>query len=106
MEGLIPFLLHALRKQRPQHSYRCLSDCSNRSYHLLVGPDSLDSPEGSSHRRTLSEFHPPPPVELAPNFSHSRSFGKGSVLLAAPPSASGSLKQIGSGSSTANLRRR
>lgn len=56
MEGLIPFLLHSLKKQRPRNSYRSLSETSNRSYHPLMGPDSL---EGSSHRRTRSEFQPP-----------------------------------------------
>ncbi|KAK9287244.1 hypothetical protein L1049_015657 [Liquidambar formosana] len=56
MEGLIPYLLHAVKKQRPRHSYRCLSEGSNRSYHVLIGSDSY---EGSSHRRTRSEFHPP-----------------------------------------------
>ncbi|VFQ94243.1 unnamed protein product [Cuscuta campestris] len=51
MEGLIPYLVHALKKQRPPHHHalgRCLSDASNRSYHLLVGSDS---PDGSSRRR-------------------------------------------------------
>uniref|UniRef100_A0A2N9EXY1 Uncharacterized protein n=1 Tax=Fagus sylvatica TaxID=28930 RepID=A0A2N9EXY1_FAGSY len=56
MEGLIPFLLHAIKKQRPQNSYRCLSEGSSRSYHLLNVADSLS---GSSHRRTRSEFQPP-----------------------------------------------
>ncbi|KAM1002982.1 hypothetical protein ACFX2I_003371 [Malus domestica] len=60
MEGLIPFLLHAIKKQRPQHKFRSFSvseSNSNRSYHLLIsGQDSL---EGSSHRRTRSEFQPP-----------------------------------------------
>nr|GLL23753.1 uncharacterized protein LOC104094238 [Ipomoea trifida] len=59
MEGLIPYLLHAMKKQKSphsrRHSFRCLSDTSNRSYHLLIGADSA---EGSSHRRTFSDFQP------------------------------------------------
>ncbi|KAM3291431.1 hypothetical protein P3S67_019720 [Capsicum chacoense] len=57
MEGLIPFLLHAMKKQEPQHkSFRCHSDTSNQDYHMLVGGDSV---EGSSHRRTQTEFQSP-----------------------------------------------
>lgn len=54
MEGLIPLLIRAVKKQRPQHAYRCLSVSENstgRSYHLLLA-------DGSSHRRTRSEFNP------------------------------------------------
>nr|GMC87716.1 probable beta-D-xylosidase 5 isoform X2 [Ipomoea batatas] len=50
MEGLIPYLLHAMKKQKQPH---------NRSYHLLIGAD--DSADGSSHRRTFSDFQPPAP---------------------------------------------
>ncbi|CAH9058016.1 unnamed protein product [Cuscuta europaea] len=52
MEGLIPYLIHAIKKQRPNHQSfgRRLSDASNRSYHLLIGAESGD---GSSHRRSL-----------------------------------------------------
>ncbi|KAL7119122.1 hypothetical protein ACP275_02G043700 [Erythranthe tilingii] len=57
MEGLIPFLLRAVKKQKPQNAYRCLSENSiGRSYHLLLAGDSVD---GSSHRRTRSDFQPP-----------------------------------------------
>ncbi|TMW96831.1 hypothetical protein EJD97_006709 [Solanum chilense] len=57
MEGLIPFLLHAMKKHKPhQKTFRCLSDTSNRSYHMLIQAESM---EGSSHRRTRSEFQPP-----------------------------------------------
>ncbi|KAK4800282.1 hypothetical protein SAY86_020769 [Trapa natans] len=56
MEGLIPYLLQAVKKQRPQHAYRCLSDSSNRSYHLIAGNESFN---GSSHRRNASEPLPP-----------------------------------------------
>lgn len=58
MEGLIPFLLHAMKKQKPHHTYRSLSEGSTRSYHLLNAA-AADSLSGSSHRRTRSEFQPP-----------------------------------------------
>ncbi|CAA2999700.1 Hypothetical predicted protein [Olea europaea subsp. europaea] len=80
MEGLIPYLLHAMKKQRPQHSYRSLSENSTRSYHLLRGGESV---EGSSHRRTRSEFQPPSVDFLEQRssgleyFSHAKSFSKG-----------------------------
>ncbi|XP_059644266.1 uncharacterized protein LOC132286025 [Cornus florida] len=103
MEGLIPFLLHTLKKQKPHNSYRCLSDSSNRSYHMLIGLDSLD---GSSHRRTRSEFVPltveffhkqqrqqQPGLE----FSHSRSINGGSVLT---NSATNGRSQIGATTNT------
>ncbi|KAJ9175154.1 hypothetical protein P3X46_013733 [Hevea brasiliensis] len=57
MEGLIPYLLHAMKKQRPYNSYRSFSEGSSCSYHLLVGGG--DSFNGSSHRRTRSEFQQP-----------------------------------------------
>lgn len=57
MEGLIPYLIHAMKKQKPgaQRSYRSFShsESSNRSYHLLLASD------GSSHRRTRSDFQAP-----------------------------------------------
>ncbi|KAI3774667.1 hypothetical protein L1987_49226 [Smallanthus sonchifolius] len=52
MEGLIPFVMHAMKKHRLHNSYRSLS----ASYHLLDGSVAA---EGSSHRRTRSEFQPP-----------------------------------------------
>ncbi|XVE93505.1 hypothetical protein REPUB_Repub01dG0198500 [Reevesia pubescens] len=58
MEGLIPYLIHAMKKQKPRHSYRSKSVGSNRSYHLLMGQSQQESMEGSSHRRTRSEFQP------------------------------------------------
>ncbi|KAF9665936.1 hypothetical protein SADUNF_Sadunf16G0177000 [Salix dunnii] len=60
MEGLIPYLLHSIKKQRPRNSYRSLSIGSSRSYHLLMGGDQGESLNGSSHRRTRSEYQPPP----------------------------------------------
>ncbi|OMO73877.1 hypothetical protein CCACVL1_17090 [Corchorus capsularis] len=61
MEGLIPFLIHAMRKQKPHHHYRSISvgSSTSRSYHLLMGQSQAESVEGSSHRRTRSEFQPP-----------------------------------------------
>ncbi|KAJ1388357.1 hypothetical protein SESBI_39184 [Sesbania bispinosa] len=50
MEGLIPYIIHAIRKQKPHHSE---SSNSNRSYHSLLGSDSF---RGSSHRRSRSDF--------------------------------------------------
>ncbi|KAM6558301.1 hypothetical protein CsatA_027540 [Cannabis sativa] len=69
MEGLIPYLLHALKKDKPRNSYRSFSDTSNRSYHRLSNESIHNLAEGSSHRRTRSEFQPPPAL----NFSEQRS---------------------------------
>ncbi|KAF5814142.1 hypothetical protein HanPI659440_Chr03g0113051 [Helianthus annuus] len=54
MEGLIPFLLHAIKKPRPHNNYRSVSAGSTPSYHVLGGADA--NVERSSHRRTRSEF--------------------------------------------------
>ncbi|CDO97278.1 unnamed protein product [Coffea canephora] len=72
MEGLIPFIIRSLRKQRPGNSYRSLSDTSNRSYHLLLGGEQSVELEGSSHRRTRSECQQP-----SSDFSEQRSGGTG-----------------------------
>ncbi|KAF8081749.1 hypothetical protein N665_0868s0005, partial [Sinapis alba] len=51
MEGLIPYLIHAIKKH---HRYRSMSVGSSCSYRpLMMGQ------EGSSHRRTRSEYKPP-----------------------------------------------
>ncbi|CAN1141421.1 hypothetical protein LINPERPRIM_LOCUS25487 [Linum perenne] len=60
MDGLIPFLIHAMKKHnKPAHhhlrSFKSFSEGSTRSYHLLVGDSSFN---GSSHRRTRSDFQP------------------------------------------------
>ncbi|OIT08596.1 PREDICTED: uncharacterized protein LOC109230867 [Nicotiana attenuata] len=88
MEGLIPFLLHAMKKQKPHHNtFRCLSDTSNRSYHMLVGADSI---EGSSHRRTRSEFQPPVTVDFL-ELSQPKSFNyRGSSLVSPVSNKNGS----------------
>lgn len=57
MEGLIPYLLRAIKKQKGYNSYRSLSEGSTRSYHVLL--NAQDSTTGSSHRRTRSEFQRP-----------------------------------------------
>ncbi|KVI01926.1 hypothetical protein Ccrd_019805 [Cynara cardunculus var. scolymus] len=57
MEGLIPLLMHAMKKQRPHNNYRSLSVGSTRSYHVLVGADA--KVEESSHRRTRSALQSP-----------------------------------------------
>ncbi|KAF5448268.1 hypothetical protein F2P56_028822 [Juglans regia] len=57
MEGLIPYLLRAIKKPKGYNSYRSFSEGSTRSYHLLL--NAQDSANGSSHRRTRSEFQPP-----------------------------------------------
>ncbi|CAK9150070.1 unnamed protein product [Ilex paraguariensis] len=110
MEGLIPFLFQALKKPRPHNRYRSFSETSTRSYHLLVGGDSV---EGSSHRRTRSEFQPPTFDVLQQNsgveyLSNSKSFSRGSVLSPGNPNG---FKQIGSNanyqvSKGTNLNRR
>ncbi|KAK3035723.1 hypothetical protein RJ639_033425 [Escallonia herrerae] len=103
MEGLIPFLLHTLKKQRPHNSYRSVSASSSRSYHLLSGAGGGDSADGSSHRRTRSDFQPLDLSKMGSGLDyappHSRSFNKGSPVATAS-SANGSRK---TGSNTTNL---
>ncbi|KAK1417554.1 hypothetical protein QVD17_26683 [Tagetes erecta] len=77
MEGLIPFVMHVMKKQRLHNSYRSLS----ASYHLLDGSVSA---EGSSHRRTRSEFQPPKAdyLQQKPGFGYdvqSMNFNKSST---------------------------
>ncbi|KAJ0077529.1 uncharacterized protein LOC116141790 [Pistacia vera] len=85
MEGLIPYLIHVVKKPRPQKGYRSLSDSSShQSYHLLGGGESLEG--SNSHRRTRSEFLPPP-VEFLENrsgneFVRQRNVNKGPVRSA------------------------
>ncbi|KAE9584496.1 hypothetical protein Lal_00021721 [Lupinus albus] len=47
MEGLIPYVIHAIKKQKPeiimdQNLSPHNSDTSNRSYHLLLTSDSFN----------------------------------------------------------------
>ncbi|KAL3515368.1 hypothetical protein ACH5RR_022270 [Cinchona calisaya] len=66
-----------MKKQKPAlHGYRSLSDSSNRSYHFLLGGGE-QSNEGSSHRRTRSEFHQP---QCFDNFLEQHSSGAGTRL--------------------------
>ncbi|XP_051144238.1 uncharacterized protein LOC127260527 [Andrographis paniculata] len=61
MEGLIPFLVRAVKKQRPQNAYRCLSDNSTgRSYHLLVAGGGSGGDDG----RIRCDLQPPATAEL------------------------------------------
>lgn len=91
MEGLIPFLINAVKKQRPHHhSYRSLSAGSSRSYHLLIGGDQ--SVEGSSHRRTRSEFQPPS-LDLLEQKSLSRDSNSNNIRISTPSNASNLLRQ-------------
>ncbi|KAH6767054.1 hypothetical protein C2S52_018037 [Perilla frutescens var. hirtella] len=70
MEGLIPFLIHAIKKQTPPNSYRCLSENSttSRSYHLLLADGGGGG--GSSHRRTRSDFQLPSTVDFSSRSDH------------------------------------
>ncbi|KAF8406205.1 hypothetical protein HHK36_008290 [Tetracentron sinense] len=107
MEGLIPFLLHAIKKGKPHNSYRCLSEGSSRSYRPLVGTDSI---EGSSHRRTRSDFQQRASdfVEQRPSlqFLHSRSLKADSVLSPSKPKGISSYPQQAPKENTfSNLRR-
>ncbi|CAM8920588.1 unnamed protein product [Rhodiola kirilowii] len=76
MEGLIPYLLHAIKKDKPHHHdirrHSSFSEGSTRSYHLLTdyagsGDSLTGSSHSQSHRRTRSEFTQPP--STATNFS-------------------------------------
>jgi hypothetical protein len=97
MEGLIPYLLHAIKKQKPGNNYRRLSEGSTRSYHLLN--TAADSLGGSSHRRTRSEFLPPNMefVEQRSGVEYLRSYSSNkSSATATPTSSRGSAPKIGS----------
>ncbi|KAJ8617871.1 hypothetical protein MRB53_014057 [Persea americana] len=58
MEGLIPFVFKAIMKKRDGSKYRSLLEGSSRGrpYRLLEHVGSFD---GSSHRRTRSDFQTP-----------------------------------------------
>ncbi|KAG2315931.1 hypothetical protein Bca4012_066773 [Brassica carinata] len=71
MEGLIPYLIHAIKKHQHQR-YRSMSIGSSRSYQpLMMGQ------EGSSHRRTGSEYWPPEIMDMFDQ--NSSGFGQESV---------------------------
>ncbi|XP_010507845.1 PREDICTED: uncharacterized protein LOC104784511 [Camelina sativa] len=62
MEGLIPYLIHAIKKdhKRDHQMYRSMFVGSSRSYRpLMMGQEGSSSVQGSSHRRTKSEYNPP-----------------------------------------------
>ncbi|KAK9941911.1 hypothetical protein M0R45_007603 [Rubus argutus] len=77
MEGLLPFLCHAIKKRRSKHKYRCFSESSYKcSYHLLLSGQEPMSLEGSSCRHKRYKFQPPATAELfeqqsALEFDHS-----------------------------------
>ncbi|XP_058081332.1 uncharacterized protein LOC131229400 [Magnolia sinica] len=58
MEGLIPYVLHALKKKKQHKNYRRLSEGSSRGSRLPL-TERVVSFEGSSHRRTRSDFQTP-----------------------------------------------
>lgn len=97
MEGLIPYLLHAIKKQRPQHPYRCLSDSSTRSYHLLHDGDK-STEGGSSHKRTRSEFRVPAVVATLDNLFCTKSCSRASMVSASE--ANNGLRHRGFASTT------
>ncbi|KAI3431035.1 uncharacterized protein J3R85_008099 [Psidium guajava] len=117
MEGLIPFVIRSIRKQRLYNSYRCLSDGSTRSYHLLTGGDSFDSP---THQRTQSELPQLPAAEFMDQRSGvelagSHSMNKVSRVVSTATAANGSNvansyypqfnKEVNAGFSTLRHRR-
>lgn len=93
MEGLIPYLVHAIKKQKPQHSYRSFSVGSSRSYHLLIGGDSF---EGSSHRRARSDFQQPAVDFLGQRSGVEFISGPNAGSVNAPPLATGTGSRFGS----------
>lgn len=88
MEGLIPYLIHAIKKQKPHHHTfnRSVSHSGsiNRSYHLLLESESVS---GSSHRRTRSEFQQPTSEFLEHRFGVDEVLvsPKGLTVTALPP---------------------
>ncbi|CAF2077632.1 hypothetical protein Bca4012_090273 [Brassica carinata] len=81
MEGLIPYLIHAIKKDhKPQdQGYRSLSVGSSRGYRpLMMGQEGSSSFQGSSHRRTRSEYKPPVIMDMFDQTSSS-GFGQDSV---------------------------
>ncbi|KAG1366909.1 hypothetical protein COCNU_13G006990 [Cocos nucifera] len=59
MEGLIPFVIHAIKKKRERSHYRCLSEGST-GHGGSRKPLVADWPQENSshHRRTRSDFPP------------------------------------------------
>ncbi|KAG9144836.1 hypothetical protein Leryth_018974 [Lithospermum erythrorhizon] len=74
MEGLIPLIINAIKKQRPRQSYRYLSQGSSRSYHLLLSADSSVS-DSTQPGRTSHSVLPQPPTATS-----------ATVHLSSPPS--------------------
>ncbi|KAL0907109.1 hypothetical protein M5K25_025652 [Dendrobium thyrsiflorum] len=60
MEGLIPFVIHAFKKNRSRATYRCLSNGSSGGGLSTKPMMDWAAQDGSSHhRRTRSEFPAP-----------------------------------------------
>ncbi|KAJ4966509.1 hypothetical protein NE237_018358 [Protea cynaroides] len=84
MEGLIPCIVKALKRQKSQRSSLSPSESWSRSYYRPL--NSKGSSDGSSHRRTRSDFQPPV-AELLENrssdvqFLHSGSLKTDSFLI-------------------------
>ncbi|KAL0719150.1 hypothetical protein Bca4012_068474 [Brassica carinata] len=81
MEGLIPYLIHAIKKDhKPQdQGYRSLSVGSSRGCRpLMMGQEGSSSFQGSSHRRTRSEYKPPVVMDMFDQASPG--FGQDSVI--------------------------
>ncbi|XP_010487907.1 PREDICTED: uncharacterized protein LOC104765832 [Camelina sativa] len=80
MEGLIPYLIHAIKKDhnRAHQMYRSMSVGSSRSYRpLMMGQEGSSSVQGSSHRRTKSEYNPPVIMDMSDQ--RSSGFGQKNV---------------------------
>ncbi|KAJ8638303.1 hypothetical protein MRB53_012570 [Persea americana] len=58
MEGLIPIVFNAIMKKREGSKYRSLFDSSSRCRPFLL-LEHVGSFDGSSHRRTRSDFQNP-----------------------------------------------
>ncbi|KAJ8465706.1 hypothetical protein OPV22_028258 [Ensete ventricosum] len=76
MEGLIPFVIHAIKRRRDRSSYRCLSR-GTRSLSMDHLPDHEGEAEApaskfghdSSYRRSRSERRSPPDHPIGPSRS-------------------------------------
>ncbi|KAK1269164.1 hypothetical protein QJS04_geneDACA006268 [Acorus gramineus] len=59
MEGLIPYLIHKIKKTRAERGYESLSTGSNHggsSYIQPIDRRSTEQMEGTLHRRVRSDF--------------------------------------------------
>ncbi|KAK1293667.1 hypothetical protein QJS10_CPB17g02258 [Acorus calamus] len=58
MEGLIPYVIHKIKKTKAERGYQSLSAESSHggSYVQLIDRKSTEQMEGSSHRRVWSDL--------------------------------------------------